>query len=159
MEVDMKTTKFYGIGGALAVAALLFVAIGCSSSSPTAPNATLDGNTAQTVTKDGPRAQSSDFELSGRVLAYYPDKSMMVFSGESASDRSATPGKYDLVISKNAVVVLLSSRQSVPFDAKYAQTGTTMTVFGSFERDGSMIVNRIELWQVEASVATNSSSN
>lgn len=156
----MKSTRLFGIGSALAVAALLFVAMGCSGNSPVAPNTTFNGNSVQTVTKDGPRdAQSSSFKLYGEALTYYPDKSLMVFSGETASDRSSTPGKYDLIISKNAVVVLLDSRQSVPFDAKYVQTGTTMTVFGSFERDGSMIVDRIELWQVDASTATNSSSN
>lgn len=156
----MKTTRLFGIGGALAVAALLLVAMGCSNSSPMAPNAALSGNNVQTVAKDGPRdAQSSSFKLYGEVLAYYPDKSLMVFSAESESDRSAGPSKYDLIISKNVIVVILDSRQSVPFDAKYVQTGTTMTVFGSFDRDGSMIVDRIELWQVDASVAASSSPN
>lgn len=156
----MKTTKLFGIGNALAVAALLFVAMGCSNSSPLAPNTTLSGNAVQTVTKDGPRdAQSSSFKLYGEALTYYPDKSLMVFSGATASDRSSTPGKYDLIISKNAVIVLLDSRESVPFDAKYVQAGTAMTVFGSFDREGSMIVDRIELWQIDPSVSSSSLPN
>jgi hypothetical protein len=158
MEVNMKTARLFGVG-ILAAVALTFAALGCSNSSPVAPQAALSGAQVQTAVKDAPRnAQSSGFELYGDVAAFYPDKSLMVFSAKTASDRSVGPTKYSLIVSKNAKVVLLPDRETVPFDAKYTPTGTSMIVFGNYDNDGTMIVDRLEIDMILPENVSSSSS-
>ncbi len=141
----MKTARLFGVG-VLAAIALTFAVLGCSNSSPVAPQTVLSGAQIQTAVKDVPRdARSSGFELYGNVAAFYPDKSLMIFSAKTTSDRSMEPTKYSLIVSKDAKVVLLSDRETVPFDAKYTPTGTSMIVFGNYDNDGTMIVDRLEV--------------
>ncbi len=157
MEVLVKRKSLLPLG-AVALLALMIGAVGCSNSSPVAPTA-LDQTAIQSSIKDVPRtAQSSDFKLYGTVLAFDPVKSLLTFSAETGSDRSAIPGKYEMIVSKNAVVVLLSSREAVSFDAKYLSSGTTMTIFGSYDRDGTMIVDRMEIGMALPGDVSSSSS-
>jgi hypothetical protein len=159
MEVIVKSSTFYEIGGALVVVALLFVAVGCSNSNPVIPQSNLDNNLVRTLAKDAPRdAQSAAFDLYGEVLAFYPDKYLMVFSAEDISNRSAEPVKYSLLVSKDAVIVLVSDRETVPFDAKYIPDGTTLSVSGTVENDGTMVVDRLEIGKILPQALSGSSA-
>jgi len=157
-EVFMKAKWILAIG-VFTVAAVSFGAIGCSQDSPVAPTAP-GNNLVHTVIKDIPLdAKGFEFNLYGDVISYYPDKSLMLFSASSASNRTAAPEKYELFVAGGAVVVLSSNRNTVPFDAKYVVPGTSMTVFGSYSRDGAMVIDRLEIGVAPSDAIIESSPN
>jgi hypothetical protein len=157
-EVFVKGRSLFALG-ALAVVTLVFGAIGCTSSNPVAPAAVSGTTPVQTIVKDGPSdSRTAGFKLYGDVIEFYPDKSLLLFSSKTASDRSASPVKYSLFVSGEAVVVLLPDRETVAFDSRYVPEGSNMTVFGSYDRDGTMIVDRIEVGMTLPGDVSNSSA-
>ncbi len=143
----MKTRNLFGFA-VLGIVALTITTVGCSSDTILNPNDSTEG--MQTLVKEEPRdAQSAQFSLSGTVLAFETEKYLMVFSAHTESDRSGTPTKYEMVVDKNAVVVL-ADRSEVAFDASYIQVGYSLIVSGRFDSDGTMVVERIDLRPVES---------
>jgi hypothetical protein len=157
MEVFSMKTKLMGLGSSFVILLAVFAFAGCSGDNALSPEANLSDNTDNTMyspVNEEPRdQQGNQFRLFGYAADYEPEKSLIVFTAKSESDRNDQEVKYDLVVSKNAVVVLLRERIEVPFDSKYVEIGNQMIISGTILNDGTMLAERFELWQEDPNVS------
>ena len=156
----MKLNRIFNFGRFAALFVIIALTVGCSSESPISPVSTNNFGTNDFVnnfTKDQPRnASGYDFKIYGQIVKLDSEKPFVVLSAKMPSDRTEQASEYVMDISKNATIVLLRDRTEVAFDSKLIPVGTDVTVVGVTLPDGTMIVDRFDLWQEDPGFVSSS---